>query len=140
MGQWVFNDATEKQSLNEQECVSRIENAIKPLKGIKCSLKSKTYLINTKIISQIIFLSSANYLSKKSLKQIDELIFDFAWDNKPPKIKKSSIIAPLNFGGVKLPLFSVKYRALRIFWIKECLNDNNHIWKCFNSDLYGIDY
>ena len=48
LGQWVTNDALEMQKLNEKECSDRINKSINKLKGVKCSMKSKVYLINTK--------------------------------------------------------------------------------------------
>ena len=32
------------------------------------------------------------------LKKIDKLLFDYLWDNKPAKIKQSTIIAPIKQG------------------------------------------
>jgi hypothetical protein len=108
LGQWVTNDAFAMQNLNEQECVERVQKAIKSLNGVYCNLKSKTYLINTKVISPIIFLASSHFISEKSLKLIDKLILDFVWDNKPAKIKRNTIISELENGGTKVPLFSTK--------------------------------
>ena len=50
LGQWVSNDEISMQTLNEEECISRVKDACNRLKGLKISLKARTYLINTKII------------------------------------------------------------------------------------------
>ena len=88
LGQWVTNDSDIMTSLNENECLTRIKDAASRLKGLKISLKAKVYLINTKLISPIIFLSSSSYLSGKVLKEIDNVISDFMWDSKPPKLSQ----------------------------------------------------
>jgi hypothetical protein len=36
------------------------------------------------------------------LKDIDSLIFNFLWDNKPPKIKREIILQKANQGGLKI--------------------------------------
>jgi hypothetical protein len=96
-------------------------------------------LINTKVISPIIYLASSHSISKKSLVEIDKLIFNFLWDGKPPKIKRNVIISSLENGGIKIPLFSEKYKSLRIFWLKSCLNNSNQLWKAYLSEICGID-
>ena len=98
---------------------------------LKCSLKSKVYLINTKIVSPIIYLSSSHIISKCNLNKIDKYILKFFWDDKPAKIKNKVIMNQIEHGGLKVPCFSLKYLALRGFWIKEGLKDTIQLWKEF---------
>ena len=41
-------------------------------------------------------------------------------------------------GGLKLPLFSLKYKSLRIFWIKELLKSQQQLWKHFIKDCTNL--
>ena len=59
------------------------------------------------------------------------MISNFLWDNKPPKVKANVISTSYENGGLKSPIFSLKYKALRGFWIKQCLYDDNQLWKSF---------
>ena len=119
------------RDLNEQEIMNRVENSIERMRGLKCSLKSKVYLINTKIISPIIYLSSSHIISKLNLNKIDQYILQFFWDHKPAKIKNKVIMNKVEYGGLKVPCFSLKYLALRGFWIKEGLTNTIQLWKEF---------
>ena len=116
------------RDLNEQEIMNRVENSIERMRGLKCSLKSKVYLINTKIISPIIYLSSSHIISKLNLNKIDQYIPQFFRHHKPAKIKNKVIMNQVEYGGLKVPCFSLKYLALRGFWIKEGLTNTIQLW------------
>lgn len=83
---------------NEEECFSRIQKDCKDLMSLKVSLKAKSYLINTKIISTIIFLAGASYISENTLNQIDNIISNFYWDGKPPKLKRTLFVVHTKMG------------------------------------------
>ena len=64
------------------------------------SLKGKITIIKTLIIPQIHFLFAMIYIPENILQKIDKILFDFLWSSKPAKIKRSTIIAPIEEGGL----------------------------------------
>lgn len=67
------------------------------------TLFGKVTIINSLIVPQLPYLLSVlpnpgqNYL-----KDIDSLIFNFLWDNKPSKIKRELILQKTNQGGLNI--------------------------------------
>ena len=61
--------------------------------------------------------------------KIDKLLFNFLWDNKPPKIKRSTIIAPIEQGGLAMIDVYEVHAASKFGWIKRLYDDSNSKWK-----------
>ena len=64
------------------------------------SLKGKITIIKTLIVPQIHFLFAMICIPENSLQNIDKILFDFLWSSKPAKIKRNTIIAPVEEGGL----------------------------------------
>ena len=61
--------------------------------------------------------------------EVNKLIFNFLWTGKPEKIKRETIIATIEKGGLKMTDFDSMVKAQKAMWIGRFLNNNNHIWK-----------
>ena len=62
----------------------------------------------------------------KSLKEINDLIFKFIWDNKGDKIKRTEMIADYQEGGLKILDIMEFNKALKITWILKGLGCWTH--------------
>ena len=60
---------------------------------------------------------------------VDNMIIDFLWSKRKPKIKKDVVIQSIENGGIKVPKFATMVEANRMSWIKRLLNDSNAKWK-----------
>ena len=49
-------------------------------------------------------------------------MFHFLWDGKPPKIKRDTITADYNSGGLRMPDIFVVHKKAKIGWIKRLCN------------------
>ena len=56
------------------------------------------------------------------LQKIDKLITLFVWNNKPPKVKKSTIVANYADGGLKMPDIFVIHTVAKVKWIKKLVD------------------
>jgi hypothetical protein len=60
------------------------------------------------------------------------------WNNKPPKIKNSTLIADIKHGGLKMPHFETMITSKKILWIKRLLNDRETNWKTVAFKQIGL--
>ena len=67
------------------------------------SWKGRIMIIKTLILSQVTHLLSMLFTPKSFLEKIDKSIFNFLWQNKPPRIKRETIIASIEDGGLRMP-------------------------------------
>ena len=93
------------------------------------SLKGKITIIRSLILPQIQFLFNMIYIPPKILEQIDSILTQFLWNNKPAKVKKSTIIAPVEKGGLNMvDTFSVHTTA-KCRWICKLFDGTDKKWK-----------
>ena len=58
------------------------------------------------------------YTPENILKQVENLFYNFLWNGKPAKIKKSTIIALISLGGLSMIEILSVHRAAKCMWIK----------------------
>ena len=102
LGIWFSENESEIESLNIDDRLKKMETMINIWTSRHLSLKGKITIIRTLILPQIQFLFSSIAISPEILKKIDGLLRNFLWNRKPSKIKKSTIIANIEQGGLKM--------------------------------------
>jgi hypothetical protein len=95
------------------------------------TLFGKVTIIKSLIVPQLTYLLSVlpnpgqNYL-----KDIDSLMFNFLWDNKPPKIKREVILQKANQGGLKITDLYTCSKSVKSQWVKKLLDSSfESSWK-----------
>jgi hypothetical protein len=80
-------------------------------------------------------------LNGRSLKDIDSLIFNYLWDNKPPKIKREVILQKTNQGGLNITDIHVYTysKSVKFRWVKKLLDSSfESSWKDIIKLRYHI--
>ena len=62
-----------------------------------------------------------------------------AWEGKPAKIKKKTIISDIKRGGLKMLDFEIMDKALKIAWIKRLTDHDDAAWKII-PEFAATDY
>ena len=60
---------------------------------------------------------------------------NFIWRGRKPKIKHSTLIGYHADGGLKDIDIEVKFKALKLFWIKRLADDSSNPWKAIANGL-----
>ena len=104
------------------------------------SLKGRITIMKTLVIPQISNVLSMCYCPLQILEKIDQLLFDFLWEKKPHKIKRETIIANFNSGGLRMPdIFSI-HTVAKLKWITRLLTDlENEKWTSLTWYMLNID-
>ena len=66
---------------------------------------------------------------KNFAKEVNNIVFDFIWKQKPPKIKKTTLIKKKLDGGLEMKDFVLFDKALKLTWIKRLCSDSDAPWK-----------
>ena len=129
LGVFFSYDATKAAKLNFDEKLRSMEKILNIWKNRKLTLIGRINIVKTLALSKLIFnssnLSSPNYLSGA----VNNMIFNFIWENKPPKIKKATIIGEKNKGGLKMIDFQTMETALKITWVNRIRQNCHSSWK-----------
>ena len=78
-------------------------------------------IIKTLILAQVVHLFATTFTPREFLVQLDKTIFNFLWNKKPVRIKRETIIAPVESGGLKMPEVFSFQEAQKIAFMKNLL-------------------
>ena len=100
MGIWYSTDTKISTELNLIDRINNMETLLNIWRSRNLSLKGKITIMKTIILPQIQFLFSMIYIPDEILDKIDKLLFNYLWDSKRSKIKRTTIIAKIEDGGL----------------------------------------
>ena len=129
LGIWYSDNQKEILELNVEKRIKNMNTIINIWKSRNLSLKGRITILKTLIAPQINFLFSMIYIPEQVLKKIDKILFDYLWNSKPAKIKRSTIIAPINEGGMGMIDIYYAHQASKISWIKRLYDSSTAKWK-----------
>ena len=124
LGIWYAFEENQIIKLNCDEKIKKMLQLTNIWKMRKLSLKGKVTIIKNLILPQIQFLFNMIYIPECVLKKIDEILFGFLWDHKPPKIKRTTIIQNIDNGGLGMVDVYAVNKAAKCGWVKRLLDNN----------------
>ena len=105
------------------------------------TLIGKICIIKTLAISKLVYYTSVLLTPPDFPKHVNESCFKFIWNFKPDKIKRNTIIGPLDKGGLNMIDFKMIDKALKAAWVKRLYDATpNSKWcSLFSSEMsrYG---
>ena len=115
LGVIICHRTKEVIKLNYTKTLKKMENILKIWCRRYLTLYGKVTIINTFVIFQLVYLLSVlPSPSEEMLMRINKLVFEFVWNAKPDKVKRSSMKLPKKNGGVSVPDIVLKDQALKI--------------------------
>jgi hypothetical protein len=93
------------------------------------SLIGKITILKSLAFSKVIYQCGSVTTPADFCKLINDIAFNFLWQNKPDKIKRQTIIADYEKGGLKMLDFFSFIKAQKAMWVKRLDSDDNASWK-----------
>jgi hypothetical protein len=116
-----------------------IRSTLKAWQNRKLSIKGKVTIINSLIIPHMIYIGTVLEIPKWVIDSFNKIIYEYLWDGKTPKVKRSCIIAAIQDGGLKLQDLGVKIEALKIMWIKKIIDSEYDApWKTYLQKFFKL--
>ena len=108
---------------NIYPALEKIQNIIKIWSMRKLTLFGKITVIKSLLESQLVYkLSVLPNPSHQLLKEIDQALFNFLWDNKPHRITKHMAIEPRDLGGLSMiDIYTKIWLWKQLGWNDSCL-------------------
>ena len=118
--------------VNFSEKIERIKNILNSWSARRLTLLGKITIIKSLAVSQIVHVLSSLPTDQGALKEINTLLYDFLWNGKGDKIKRTETINDYDKGGLKMIDIQSFNKSLKMKWVQGYLNDDNHSrWKLF---------
>ena len=138
LGIWFSYDFDESVKLNYEERFNKIKTVMQIWKQRSLSWKGRIMIIKTLILSQVTHLLSMIFTPLHIIKKLDNILFHFLWGDSPPRIKRETIVADTNDGGLKMTDVFSFHNAQKAMWVKRYLQNTNGKWKMLFQYLCNI--
>ena len=127
-------DEQECNTLNYESKINKIRQIIYRWRERDLTLIGRIQIIKTFIISQFQHIISVIDIPELYIKQIETIIYNFVWNEKRDKIKRSTLRKRKELGGLKAPDFRCIIQAAKLKWLFMLLNPDGKPWKslCIN--------
>jgi hypothetical protein len=104
------------------------------------SLIGKIAVLKSLAFSKIIYQCGVMVSPPKFIEYVNTIAFNFVWHNKPEKIKRKTIIADYEKGGLKMLDIGSFIKAQKVMWIKRLLTPGSASWKAVPSLLFLSEF
>jgi len=101
LGVWFLIHCEESKKKNYTEKVHKVEDILINWRNKRVTLIGKI-TVKALAASQFVYVLSSTMSCSKSLKETNNFLFNFLWDNKGDKIKWTEMIADYQDGGQKM--------------------------------------
>lgn len=128
LGIHFSNSKKISDKLNFYEKLDVLENTLNIWKRRRLTLLGKINIVKSLGLSKLIFNASVLPVPEKFCEEVNKITFNFIWDNKIAKIKKSTIIGDRENGGLNMIDFALMNKALKCIWIKRFNMNKNSAW------------
>ena len=99
------------------------------------SLKGRITILKSLALPILLYPMSVLPIPTTVVEVIDNIMLDFIWNKRKPKIKREVIIQNIENGGIKAPRFATIVEANRISWLKRLTSEREAKWTCVLTDL-----
>ena len=93
------------------------------------SIYGRVNRVKTLAISKLTFICSVLFTPKGFTEEVNNIIFDYIWKYKNPKLKKTIIIKNKKEGGLNMLDLTLFDNALKIVWVKRLCANDERPWK-----------
>ena len=131
LGISLGTDLAETSKKNYEQMIIKIQNIVKLWQTRQITLLGRITIIKVLLLSQLIYrFSVLPSPLPDQMKRINDIFFDFLWNNKKHFIDQKVMINSLGEGGLNMIDISSKDTSLKCSWVKRlCDKDNTCLQK-----------
>ena len=102
------------------------------------SLKGKITVLKSLALPKLLYVSTNVPVPTEVLTEAEEIISNFLWNHKRPKLKRNVIIQPIESGGLKAPDIRSMIKASKVAWVKRLNSHSKAKWKNIFQEIIPI--
>ncbi len=115
---------------NFEPILKKIENVCQIWRQRSLTLFGKVTIIKTLLVSNLVYRLSVLPSPKQEMfDRIQNILFDFLWHYRRPKIKKEILYSGKENGGIDMVHIITQNKALKASWVKRIVSDDDALWK-----------
>ena len=123
LGVWFSTLEENAFHINFSEKIERIKSILNSWSARRLTPLAKITIIKSLAVSQIVHVLSALPTHQGALKEINTLLYDFLWNGKGVKIKRTEMINDYDKGRLKMIDIQSFNKSLKMKWVQGYLNN-----------------
>ena len=126
LGTWFYKDTIKGNHVNHELKLQNLKSTLKMYKKTHLTWYGKIQVIKSFAISKILYSLSSLSTPEWFVKQVQDELIKFLWDEKPSRIKFTTAINDYEWGGLRLPHVESVVFASKAMWIKRLIQHSSH--------------
>ena len=133
-------DSTTSYKINFEERLVTLKNVLNLWTTRNLTLIGRICIVKTLAISKLVYNTSVLKVPQNFAEKVNDICFKFIWNFKPDKVKRQTIVLPVDKGGLNVVDFTILDKSLKAAWVKRFYEADGSKWcSAFSSALaqYG---
>ena len=133
-------DSTTSFKINFEEKLVTLRNILNQWTARNLTLIGRICIVKTLAISKLVYNTSVLKVPPNFAEKVNDICFQFIWNYKPDKVKRQTIVLPVDKGGLNMVDFTILDKSLKDAWVKRfCEADGSKWCSVFSSVIaqYG---
>ena len=118
----------ECDKLNWETKLEKTKNLMTSWEKRNLSLLGKILIVKTLIIPQFTYIASSTVLNKTHIDLLEKEIFKFIWSGKNDRVKRNTLIAKYEKGGLNMMDIKSHFSTLKVKWVSRLLESSTENW------------
>ena len=138
LGVYIGNNMHECNRKTISEAIKSMKNVINSWKSRKLTLKGKILILKTLVISKFTHIANLIPIDDDSIKEIEQIIYEYIWNGKTHKVRKSVITQTHELGGRNMIDVKTMITAQKLKWVKQYLSNHQAQWSKLMESLINV--
>ena len=118
LGVWFSRNEGEMDKLNFTPRLEKMQNVLNIWRQRDLTLKGKITIIKSLGISQILYVMNMLFVPKWVIVKSEKILYNFLWNDKPEKIRRKTICAQIDKGGLKMVTIDIMIKSMKLSWLR----------------------
>ena len=118
LGVWFSRNKGEMDKLNFTPRLEKMQNVLNIWRQRDLTLKGKITIIKSLGISQILYVMNMLFVPKWVIVKSEKILYNFLWNDKPEKIRRKTICAQIDKGGLKMVNIDIMIKSMKLSWLR----------------------
>lgn len=121
-------DSTTSYKINFEEKLVTLKNILNQWTIRNLTLIGRICIVKTLTISKLGYNTSVLKLPPNFAEKVNDICFKFIWNFKPARVKRQTIVLPVDKGSLNMVDFTILDKSLKAAWIKRLCEANGSKW------------
>ena len=122
LGIYIGHNKEQCNKLNWDKKIESMKQVLNKYRSHCLTLYGKVTVIKQYALSKLVFPATHLNISIELIKEINKICFEFLWNGKRDRVKRSSTYNPINDAGLNMINIELFFKSLKASWVTKYLS------------------